>query len=92
MEAIILKRQLITDASGKPVGAILPLNEYAMVQKFLEQNFADPPPSTAATKETTASIREAAFFGIWADRNDLQGRSSREWLEEEVRSKQWNRS
>ena len=91
MEAIILKRQLVTDASGKPVGAILPLNEYAMVQKFLEQNFSETPPSTAVTKETTGSIREGSFFGMWADRADLHEQSSREWLEE-VRRKQWNRS
>jgi hypothetical protein len=91
MEAIILKRQLITDASGKPVGAILPLNEYAVVQKFLEQNFSETPPSSTAAKEPTTSICEGSFFGMWADRADLREQSSREWLEG-VRRKQWQRS
>jgi len=34
------------------------------------------------------SIREADFFGMWADRDDMQGRTSREWLDE-LRKKQW---
>lgn len=39
MDTIVLKRQLITDASGKPVGVILPLEEYALVEAILEKNF-----------------------------------------------------
>jgi len=27
------------------------------------------------------SIREGEYFGMWADREDMQGISSREWLE-----------
>ncbi|MCB0169459.1 MAG: hypothetical protein KDJ97_02810 [Anaerolineae bacterium] len=34
------------------------------------------------------SIREADFFGMWADRDDMQGRTSQEWLDE-LRKKQW---
>jgi len=26
------------------------------------------------------SVREAEWFGMWADREDMQGLSSREWL------------
>ena len=32
-----LKRQFITDAAGNPIGVILPLEEYALVQEILEQ-------------------------------------------------------
>ena len=39
MTATILKRQFITDAAGNPVGVILPLEEFALVEKILEQRF-----------------------------------------------------
>jgi hypothetical protein len=34
----ILKRQFITDVSGQPIGVILPLEEYALVEEILEQH------------------------------------------------------
>ena len=37
MTAIILKRQFITDVSGNPIGVILPLAEFALVEDVLEQ-------------------------------------------------------
>jgi len=36
------------------------------------------------------SVREAEYFGMWADRKDMQGLSSREWLES-LRAQQWTR-
>lgn len=36
------------------------------------------------------SVRQADYFGMWADRPDIQGRSSREWLED-LRRQQWSR-
>lgn len=36
------------------------------------------------------SVREADYFGMWADREDMQGLSSREWLER-LRAQQWRR-
>lgn len=83
MTDIVLKRQLITDAVGNPVGVILPLEEYAAVAEILERHFP-----SAETKEkdeqekkpARTSIREAAWFGIWADREDLQGLTSHNWL------------
>lgn len=36
------------------------------------------------------SVRQADYFGMWADREDMQGRTSREWLED-LRSQQWIR-
>jgi hypothetical protein len=37
MAGTVLKRQFITDASGNPVGVILPLEEYALVEETLKQ-------------------------------------------------------
>ncbi len=36
------------------------------------------------------SVREAEYFGTWADREDMRGLSSREWLEG-LRAQQWTR-
>jgi hypothetical protein len=37
---ITLKRQFITDASGNPIGVILPLEEFALVKDILDQQRA----------------------------------------------------
>ncbi len=37
------------------------------------------------------SVRAADYFGIWADREDMRGLSSRQWLEN-LRAQQWTRS
>ncbi len=42
MSATTLKRQFITDATGNPVGVILPLEEYVLVEEILEQRFPTP--------------------------------------------------
>jgi len=36
------------------------------------------------------SVRETEYFGMWAEREDMRGLSSREWLES-LRSQQWTR-
>ncbi|MDZ7360611.1 MAG: hypothetical protein ONB46_07770 [candidate division KSB1 bacterium] len=36
------------------------------------------------------SVREAEWFGMWADRDEMQGLSSREWLTQ-LRNQQWAR-
>ena len=37
MARTVLKRQFITDAAGNPIGVILPLEEFALVEEILEQ-------------------------------------------------------
>lgn len=37
MTTTVLKRQFIKDATGNPVGIILPLEEFALVEGILEQ-------------------------------------------------------
>jgi len=87
MTEIILKRQFITDAAGKPVGVILPLEEFALVEEILEQRL--PTPGSPSVR-SDRSVRETEYFGMWADREDMRGLSSREWLES-LRAQQWMR-
>ena len=39
MAMTVLKRQWIRDAAGNPIGVILPLDEFALVEAILEQRF-----------------------------------------------------
>jgi len=34
---VVLKRQFITNVAGDPIGVILPLEEFALVEEMLEQ-------------------------------------------------------
>ena len=45
---------------------------------------------SSASLSLQPSVRQADYFGMWADREDMKGRTSREWLEE-LRSQQWVR-
>jgi hypothetical protein len=40
------------------------------------------------TDRSLASVRDAEWFGMWADREDMPGLSSREWLTQ-LRAQQW---
>jgi len=46
MITTVLKRQFITDAAGNPIGVILPLEEFELVEEILEQRS----PTSQATK------------------------------------------
>ncbi len=39
MTVAVLKRQFITDAAGNPIGVILPLKEFALIEEILERRF-----------------------------------------------------
>jgi hypothetical protein len=41
MTTTILKRQYITDADGNPIGIILPLEEFALIEQILQQRLSD---------------------------------------------------
>lgn len=43
-----------------------------------------------AAELRSGSTRQAEYFGMWADRADLPGQTSREWLEQ-WRQQQWER-
>jgi len=42
MATTVLKRQFITDVGGNPVGVILPLEEFALVEETLKQRLPVP--------------------------------------------------
>ena len=42
------------------------------------------------TEAHQRSVRDAEWFGMWADRDDMQDLSSREWLDQ-LRAQQWAR-
>lgn len=41
MPTVALKRQLITDVTGNTIGVILPLDEYRLIERFLEKSVLD---------------------------------------------------
>lgn len=53
MGTTVLKRQFITDADGKPIGVILPLSEYALVEPILAKH------ESASAIEKLAKMKEA---------------------------------
>jgi hypothetical protein len=74
MTRAVLKRQFITDAAGNPVAVILPLDQFALVEEILEQQFpatndveklermrqaADDPLFLADLRETMSAFAEA---------------------------------
>jgi hypothetical protein len=92
MTETVLKRQFITDSDGTPVGVILPIEEFALVQDLLEREFpsGETVPPKVRSELNTRSIRDAEFFGMWADRQDMADRSSRDWLNDQ-RASHWSR-
>lgn len=61
------------------------IEEMMQVRRRVAALAAAPP-----NDKTLESIRESEGFGIWADREDLQGVSSRDWLNQ-LRAQQWAR-
>ena len=90
MAETVLKRQFITDAAGNPVAVILPIEEFDLVKEILDQRFPTPDEASSPDREShpRRSVQEAEYFGMWADRQDMRGLSSREWLEN-LRKQHW---
>jgi hypothetical protein len=72
----VLKRQFITDAAGKPVGVILPMEEFALIEECLEEHAPTHQADKLAQMELAAhdplfmaDLREAmsAFAGVDAE-------------------------
>lgn len=90
MTETVLKRQFITDSAGEPVAVILPIKEFALVKEIIEQSFPETGEASAAEQspQTRLPVQESEYFGMWADRRDMRGLSSREWLER-LRKQHW---
>ncbi len=77
MTITLLKRQLIRDAAGNPIGVILPLEEFALVENILEQRLPflavadklDRMEQAANDPLFVADLREtmSAFAGVDAE-------------------------
>jgi len=50
-----LKRQFIRDAAGNPIGVILPLEEFALIEETLKQRLSVP-----STADKLAQMEKAA--------------------------------
>jgi PHD/YefM family antitoxin component YafN of YafNO toxin-antitoxin module len=61
----VLKRQFITDAAGNPVGVILPLEEFALVEETLKQRLPFP-----GTADKLVQMEQAANDALFM--NDLR--------------------
>jgi len=46
--------------------------------------------SNTTPDSSQRSVQQADYFGIWANREDMQNQSSRAWLED-LRRQQWQR-
>ena len=65
MATTVLKRQYITDAAGNPVGVILPLEEFELVEETLKQCLPVP-----GTGDKLAQMEQAANESLYM--NDLR--------------------
>ena len=45
---------------------------------------------SSTSSSPQVSVKQSDYFGIWADRDDMQDRTSRAWLED-LRDQQWQR-
>ncbi len=62
MAAHVLKRQLIRDSAGNPIGVILPLEEFALVEESLKQRLQAP-----GTAEKLVQMKKAAKDALFMD-------------------------
>jgi len=79
MTTITLKRQFITDATGQPVGVIVPLEEFAMVEALLRQQ------SLTGETEKIAKMEQASqdrlFMADLRETMETFARVDAEWWE-----------
>ena len=58
---IALKRQIITDTTGQPIGVILPLEEYALVKDILDEHL-HPPEETDKLSQIEKAADDPLFM------------------------------
>ncbi|MDD4447516.1 MAG: hypothetical protein PHN61_07550 [Methanothrix sp.] len=62
MAAHVLNRQFIRDAAGNPIGVILPLEEFALVEEVLKQRLEVP-----STEDKLSKMKKAANDSLFMD-------------------------
>ena len=80
MTITILKRQIITDSVGEPVGVILPLKEYDLVKNILEQHDQMPDVEKMLAKMEFA-ISDDLFLSDLLDTMSAYEAVDAEWWE-----------
>jgi hypothetical protein len=80
MTTTMLKRQFITDADGNPVGVILPVEEFKLIEQVLEQRLSE-----TSVAEKIALIDQAAqdplFLADLRETMDDFAAADAEWWE-----------
>ena len=82
MSEVVLKRQFITDSAGKPVAVILPLEQFALVEEILEQQF----PATNDVEKLDRmrqAARDPRFLADLHETMSAFAKADAEWWEPE---------
>jgi hypothetical protein len=82
MTTTILKRQFITDAAGNPIGVILPIEEFSLVEEILTQHLR-PPALTEADKldQMEQAANDPLFMADLQDTMEAFAEVDAEWWE-----------
>ena len=76
----ILKRQFITDVSGQPIGVILPLEEYALVEEILKQH-TQPLTETDKLDQMEQAAHDPLFIADLQEVMSAFAETDAEWWE-----------
>ena len=82
MTTITLKRQIITDDTGQPIGVILPLNEYALVKDILERPKTDES-DAAKLAQMIQAAKDPLFMADLHETMSRFAEADSEWWERE---------
>lgn len=80
MTTTVLKRQFITDAAGNPIGVILPLEEFTLVEEILEQRFPTPSETDKLTQMEQAATDPLFMADLREAMSDF-AKADAEWWE-----------
>jgi len=80
MTKMVLKRQFVTDTAGNPVGVILSLEEFALVEDILEQRF--PLPDEAdKLEQMEQAVSDPLFMADLRETMSTFAEADAEWWE-----------
>jgi hypothetical protein len=83
MSTSILKRQLITDAEGNPIGVILPMEEYLMIERSLPRE-GTPDIQTEKLNCMKHAANDTLFMADLNETMDSFSTVDSEWWEHET--------
>ena len=76
----ILKRQYIKDAAGNPIGVILPLEEFALVEEILDQ-YSTTPSETNKLDQMEQAANDSHFMADLRETMSAFAGTDAEWWE-----------